>query len=259
MSKKKPSAVSRGVFLVVRWLVRLFYGKCEVIGWENLPERDAVIAANHAQMNGPIVGELFLPPNCITWCAGQMMTMREVPAYAYADFWSKKPQWCRPFYRLLSYIIAPLAACIFTNARTVAVWRDTRIVTTFRETVRLLAEGKNMLIFPECEELCNNIIYRLQENFIDTARLYYRKTGVSLTFVPMYIAPCLRKMVIGKGIVFDGANDITAERHRIAEYLANGITELARTLPEHTVVPFKNIPKKNYLTNKDIDKLPKWE
>lgn len=254
---QKTSAVSRLVFKTVRWLVRLFYGKTHVVGAENLPENNAIIVANHSQMNGPIVGELFMPDNCYIWCAGQMMNTREVPAYAFGDFWSQKPGWTHPFYKLLSYLIAPLASCIFTNARTVAVYHDARVISTFRETVSMLKENKTVLIFPEKDETHNNILYKFQENFIDVAKLYYRRTGTELTFVPMYIAPKLKKMYIGKGIVFNGESNENEERKRIADYISDEITDIARKLPKHTVIPYRNIPKNKYLTNKDVNEVPK--
>lgn len=253
IQKKKTSLF----FKTVRALVRFFYGKTEVVGLENLPSENAVIVGNHTQMNGPIVGELFMAENCYTWCAGQMINLKEVPEYAFADFWSGKPKWTHPFYRVLSYIIAPFAVQLLGNARTIAVYRDTRIVSTFRTTVKMLSDGANILIFPEKNETFNNIIYKFEDHFVDVARLYYKKTGTNLTFVPMYIAPKLRKMYIGKGIVFDGENDIASERKRITDYLSEEITSIARALPRHTVIPYRNIPKKNYLTNKDITEVPK--
>ena len=67
MEKKKTSLL----FKVIKTTIRLFYGKMEIEGIENLPEQNAIIVANHTQMNGPIAGELFLPENCDIWCAGQ--------------------------------------------------------------------------------------------------------------------------------------------------------------------------------------------
>ena len=256
MKERKTTWFSKCIFKIVRWLVRLFYGKTDIVGIENLPEKDAVIVANHTQMNGPIVGELFMPENCYIWCAGQMMKMKEVPQYAFTDFWSQKPKWTHPFFKALSYIIAPLASCLFNNARTIAVYRDNRVLSTFRESVNMLKCGANLLIFPEKDETYNNILYKFQENFIDVARLYYKKTGTELTFVPMYVAPKLKKMYIGKGIKFNSQNDIADERTKIAQYLADEITEIARNLPEHIVIPYRNIPKKNYLTNKDVTEVP---
>lgn len=253
MMEKKTTIL----FKIIKAFVRLFYGKMEVVGLENLPENNAIIVGNHTQMNGPIAGELFMPDNYYTWCAGQMMNLKEVPEYAFNDFWSQKSKWTQPFYKALSYIIAPLCVCIFNNARTIAVYRDMRIMSTFKESIKMLKDGANILIFPEKDEKYNNILYKFQENFIDIAKLYYKKTGVELTFVPMYIAPKLKKMYIGKGVIFNGENRIEDERKRISEYLSDEITDIARNLPLHTVVPYRNIPKKYYLTNKDITEVPR--
>ena len=120
----------------------------------------------------------------------------------------------------------------------------------------MLKEEKNILIFPEKDEKYNNILYQFQENFVDVAKLYYKQTGISLTFVPMYIAPGLRKLYIGKGIVYNSEITIEEERNRISGYLSSEITDMARALPLHTVVPYRNIPKRYYLTNKDVTKVP---
>lgn len=253
MDTKKTSLL----FKVIKKTIRLFYGKMEIEGVENLPKENSIIVANHSQMNGPIAGELFMQDNCFIWCAGQMMDLKEVPKYAFSDFWSQKPKWTHPFYRILSYLIAPFAVCIFNNARTIAVHRDMRIMSTFKESIKMLMNHRNILIFPEKDEKHNNILYKFQENFVDVAKLYHKKTGIELAFVPMYIAPKLKTMYIGKGICYNSNNSAEEERKRICTYLSDEITDIARKLPEHIVVPYRNIPKKYYLTNKDITEVPK--
>lgn len=240
---------SAPLYRVIKWLVKVFYPKIEVVGAENLPPEPAVIVGNHTQMNGPIACELYFPGNRYTWCAGQMMHLKDVPAYAYQDFWSEKPKFTRPFYKLLSYLIAPLSVCVFNNAQTIGVYHDARIISTFKNTVKRLEEGASVVIFPENGEPYNHIITQFQDKFIDTAKLYYRKTGKELSFVPMYIAPRLKKMYLGKPIRFCAANPMDEERRRICGYLMTEITSMALSLPRHTVVPYRNIPRKDYPTN----------
>ena len=95
-----------------------------------------------------------------------------------------------------------------------------------------------------------------ESGFVDVARMYRKKYGRDVPIVPVYIAPKLRKIYIGKGISYDNENRMEAERSRICEYLSAEITDFARSLPLHTVVPYRNIPKKYYLTNKDITEVP---
>jgi len=237
------------LFRIIKGLVRFFYIKYEVEGLENLPDGCCIIAANHAQMNGPLASELYFPGHRYTWCAGQMMQLKEVPEYAFTDFWSQKPRYTRPFYKLLSYLIAPLAVCIFNNADTIAVHRDGRILSTFKQTVKALEEGARVVIFPEHDEQHNHIVYDFQEGFVEIARLYHKRTGKELSFVPMYIAPNLHKMYLGKPIRYRADADKKEEPGRICSYLMDEITHMACALPAHTVVPYRNIAKKDYPSN----------
>lgn len=245
--KKK---LSRLCFRIVRWLVWLFYPRINVEGMENVTEEPVMYVGNHSQMNGPITAELYFPGDPYIWCAGQMMHLKEVPAYAYADFWSEKPKAVRWFYKLLSYVIAPLSVSVFTNARTIGVYKDARAVNTFKQSVKMLTEGTSQVIFPEHAVPHNNIVYDFQDKFIDAARLYYRKTGKELCFVPVYLAPKLKTLYIGKPTRFRGDAPIEEERGRICTYLMSEITKMAEELPRHTVIPYRNIPRKDYPTNK---------
>ena len=233
-------------YRLVRGAVRLVYPRPEIIGAENLPDGPCVIVGNHAQMNGPIVGELYIPGRRRVWCAAEMMNLRQVPDYAYRDFWSGKPRAVRWFYRLLSYAIAPLSVMVFTHALTIPVYRDTRIMTTFRETQKALEAGCRIVVFPEHNIRYNRILWEFQSGFVDIARFYYRRTGQALSFVPMYLAPRLKKAVIGSPLQYDPAADRDAERDRVSRALMDRITRLAEALPPHTVVPYPNMSKRDY-------------
>ena len=248
MNKKKS-----WLFRFIKYLVRLVYQKTEIIGLENLPDEPCVIVGNHSQIHGPIACELYLPENYYTWCASQMRKLKEVPAYAYKDFWSGKPKPLRPLFKLISYIIAPLCVLLFNNARTIAVYKDNRVLKTFKESITKLENKNNIVIFPEYDKIYNNIIYDFQEGFVDLAKLYYKRTGKELSFVPLYLAPKLKRMHLGKPIKFSTDKPIEEERRRICDYLMSEITDIARSLPEHTVIPYRNIPKKQYPKNTSKD------
>ena len=113
----------------------------------------------------------------------------------------------------------------------------------------VLAEGANLVIFPEKNEPYNSILCAFQENFADLARLYYRKTGTALRFVPMYTAPALQSVHFGDPVLYNPEAPADGERKRICGELASAITEMSVSLPEHRVVPYLNIPKKGYPLN----------
>jgi len=239
----KPTSFA---YRLIRFGVWLFSPKWRIEGQENLPAGPCVIVGNHSQMYGPIAGELYVPGRHWVWCTGEMMHREEVAAYAFRDFWSNKPKAVRWFYRLLSHLIVPLSVCVFNNAHTIGVYHDARLLSTFRESVGKLGEGDRLVIFPECYEEHNNIVHAFQDRFIDLGRLYHKQTGQALSFVPMYLAPRLGVMRFGPPVAFDPAAPLEAERQRVAEALMEGVTALALALPRHTVVPYPNIPKRDY-------------
>ena len=239
------------MYKFLRGIIRLVYPKTQVCGAENLPDEPVVLVGNHTQMNGPIVCEFYMPMERYTWCAAQMMYWKEVPSYAFQDFWSQKPKYTHWFYKLLAYLITPFSVCLFNNANTIPVYRDARLLSTFKTTVRMLDEGTSVVIFPEHDVKHNHIVYDFQDKFLDVAKLYYKRTGKVLKFVPMYIAPALRQVHFGEPVAYDPEEPMDTQRGRLCNYLMDEITRVAEQLPEHRVVPYRNIPKKYYPSNKE--------
>ena len=238
--------LSYWVYRAVRGMASLIFPKPEYIGMENVPEGPCVLVCNHAQMYGPVYAEVWLTGKRAIWCNGEMMHAKEVPGYAMSDFWGGKPAWSKWFWRIMSYVIAPIAASVFSNANCIGVYRDARLKDTFRESLEALGEGARVVIFPDCYTPHNEIIYEFQDRFIALGRMYHRQTGQSLAFVPMYAAPTIRKVVIGQPIFYDGAAKPDEERARICDRLMEDVTALAKTLPRHRVIPFPNLPKREW-------------
>ena len=133
--------ISYRCYRVIRWLVKICYPKITPEGIQHIPQEPCLIVGNHCKMNGPIIAELYIPGNRAIWSAGEMMHWKEVPAYAYQDFWSGKPKAVQWFYHLLSYLITPLSVCIFNNAHTIGVYKDSRNLSTFRNSALALCES----------------------------------------------------------------------------------------------------------------------
>lgn len=238
--------IRRVLYRFLAFFVWLFSPKYKVEGAENIPAEPSVLVGNHCHMYGPVFAEFYSPVKRKTWCAGEMMELKSVAAYAFQDFWANKPRWTLPFFRLLSHIIAPLAELIFNNARTIAVYHDARVLSTFRDSVKTLEAGESIVIFPECYDRHNNIVYDFQHGFVDVALMYHKKTGKDISFVPFYIAPKLKIGVYGKPVSFDSSNELKSERERICNCLMDEITNIAADLPCHKVVPYPNVSSKNY-------------
>lgn len=234
-------------FRFIVWIIGLFYKGSEIIWQENIPDEPCIFIGNHAQAHGPINAERYFPVKKLIWCDGPMMVRKEFPEYAYNNFWGGKPN---AFQRAFAHILAPLITYVFKNADALPVYRDMRIVKTYKASVDALEQGINVVILPECPEPYNEITNQFNEYFVDTARLYYKRTGKELLFTPFYHSKYLKKTVFGKPIRFDGANLIENERKRVCTYLMDEVTRLAKSLPVHKVIPFNTVDKKEYKNSK---------
>ena len=251
LGENKP-LLYRLIYRII-WLVSPKY---KLEGTENLPDEPCVLVGNHCQMYGPLAAEQYLPRPHYIWCIGEMMVRKEVPAYAFRDFWSMKPKALHWFYKLLSHLIAPLAEFLFTNAHTIPVRHDARVMTTFRRSIEGLEAGADIVLFPEKNEPYNGILWQFQEHFADLAKMYHRKTGKAVCFVPMYTAPRLGRICFGKPVRYNPEVLEAEERARICRVIMESITSLAETLPEHTVIPYYNMPKGQYPKNTDSKTAP---
>ena len=173
------------------------------------------------------------------------------------DFWRNKSKLTKWFYYILAHTIFKwLAPFLFNNVNTIPVYKDIRLRKTFQMTMEKMNNKEDIIIFPEYRQAKNNIVNYFQEHFIDVARMYYKKYQQPVLFYPMYVCPKFKKLYIGKPYVYQGDDSNWDEtRKEICAYLEDGITKIGRSLPEHKVVPYYNISKKNWLSNKDIDKV----
>ncbi len=246
--KKYHWVKKKGLFFrFVAFWIRRFYKRCEFIGLENIPSQPCVFLGNHSHAHTPVMAECYFPVNKLTWCDAPMFDKKEMKAYAYRVFWGDNPKW---FHRLAANLLAPVIAYTMNNADALPVYRDMRVVKTYKLSVDELEKGNSIVILPECPTEHNEIINELNQYFVDVARFYFKRTGKQLSFVPFYYASKLKKTVIGKPIVYDGSASIEQERARICDYTIKEITRVAKTLPVHTVVPFNSVPKKEYKKSK---------
>lgn len=248
MKNKVNNKKEKGIlYKICAFFVKMTYKKPSYEGLDNLPSEPCIIAGNHAQMCGPIGNELYFPTEKRIWCDAPMFDKKVFPKYAYDNFFGGKPNF---FQKFLIWVLTPIIVRVFNDADAMPVYRDMRIMKTYKSSIDCIEQGMNVVILPECPKEFNEITNKFNEYFVDTARMYYKSTQKELSFVPMYYCKKLKKMLFGVPIKFDGTAPIETERKRICAYLMDEITRLAKTLPVHKVIPFNPIPKKDFKNSK---------
>lgn len=225
-------------YKLMRGSLRLTFPHAKTI-FEAEPDGDpAVFVSNHAAITGPVMMTLDFPRAHRAWAVANAMDPEMAKNYAFHDVLLGRSRKHQGFYRFLSGIIARMLPPLLTGSDTIPVFHDKNIVSTFKQSVKTLVEGKDLVIFAEAPARFSTYVNELQPGFVDVARLYYRKTKKRLKFYPVYLNKKLAVISVGAPIAYDPDRSLDEQRQTIAAYLRDNIDRLARQLPAHTPMPF---------------------
>lgn len=204
--------------------------------------RPIVFIGNHCQIHGPLMGHFGFLEDARIWCTNEVLYWKSCPEYAFDMFLGgyQKPKNKQWLYRILSYLMTPLLLLAFRGADVIPVYRDARLVTTYNKSAETINDGKNIIIYPECPEPLNDFINKFNPGFVDIARFMKLKAKKEIVFVPIYLAPELKTIKVGKPIEYDYSRNVKEQREELLEKLQNEVTRLGESLPEHKVVYFIN-------------------
>lgn len=223
---------------------RMVFPKAETVCEEPLSAEPAVFVCNHANIIGPVMMTLYFERKHKSWIVHCALDKTKTANFAYHDILFGDSRRNKRFNRALSKVIKQLLPTLLKYEDYIPVYHDSKIATTFKQSVKALNDGEDLVIFAESTERYTEYINRLQPGFVDVARLYHRRSGKRLSFYPVYIEKKNAVISIGKPIVYDPEIPMDEQREIITDYLADNIDRLARKLPEHKPAPF--LPQRWY-------------
>lgn len=221
--------------------VRMVVSRCvpryRLRGTDNLPQSACVLVGNHARAMGPVLMSVRHPRTFRPWVAWQACFHEETARYAMADFWPGHKPRNRWFFKMLSRIIARPLAFLMCGMQAVPVYRDERVIITFRKSLQTLREGHDLLIFPETDRPFSEILNDLDDGFADLGRLAGKKEP--LDFVPVYISPATRTIIYGAARRWDSTLQPREAREALANTLRDSIDALARKIGDDKPVTYR--------------------
>lgn len=226
-------------YIFIRGIARVVFLPPAKTVYEEAPgEEPAVFVCNHSAIRGPVMMTLDFKPKHRSWTISCALDSKEAVNYAYHDVFFADSRKCKWFWRFMSRIVAKGLPPLLHYSNTIPVYHDKRILQTFKQSIRALSDGEQLVIFAESPKRFSEFINELQPGFVDIARLYYRKTKKALKFFPVYLEKKNAVISVGKPITFDPAQSLDEQRERIIHYLRDNIDRLGRALPAHKPVPF---------------------
>lgn len=215
-------------------ITKYIYPKPTLIFMEKLPlDEPIVFVANHEKNYGPSVMQLFFPITYHPWIIDRMLEVSDCRQYIQEAFFIERLGWPVWLSRASAFTLAPILVSLMKMTKPVPVYRDNpkRIVETFRQSMSVLENGGNLLIFPENPNApdYSEEIKEFFDGFLYVAKLYQLRTGKGLLFCPVSINPKQQFITIGKMIRFNPETDFQVESNRVRKHLMSQVAGLYHT------------------------------
>lgn len=213
-------------YKVMRWLLQTFSHKMTCT-WEVPFDGEAcVFVPNHVGVFGPIdmIAKFPYYEDCVPWFNHDVADPKLVPAYVRQDYWWKPGCWAEPLLNVtLPYLAAAVLPPIMNTVPGIKVYHDMRVMTTMRQSLRALKEGKHLVIFPEQPSGWQSHHMWINTGFLQIAPMYYKATGKALKFWPVHIDYKKHTFHVAKPITFDPERTLEEQTQEISDVLAYGL------------------------------------
>ena len=231
-------------YKIIRGILRMCFPRAKTVYKEPPGDEAAVFVCNHSAIRGPVMMTLDFKRKHQTWTVHSAIDKKTAVNYAFHDVLFGNTRRCKWFWQIIAHIVAKALPPLLIYSDTIPVYHDKNILKTFKQSVKALTEGYDLVIFAESPKRYSEYVSELQPGFVDIARLYYRKAKKALRFYPVYLEKKNAVISVGEPVTFDPEIPIDEQRERIITYLRDGIDRLGRELPEHKPVPF--LPERWY-------------
>lgn len=204
----------------------------------------SVFVCNHGIIYGPVAAVIYLPTYFRPWIDRKMVDRDMAAREMYGRFIYRIPLLSRRAKTGIARQLARPVTWALNSFDPIPVEKNSlrHVMSTFDDTVKVLGEGDNVLIFPErprkvkrgdreTVEHLTDSVGRLFTGFANIGRLYYETTGKSLRFYPLYANRKNHTFNIGEPVVFDPFNEPREEKQRITDLLHLRMVSLAGLPP----------------------------
>ena len=221
---------SQGRFYrICRHIVRLRFRKFRSMS-EAEVSGAVIYICRHRNAIGPVSSLCLLPLGVRPWAFSAFTDSQacrdHLSNYTFPVTW-KIPAHLS---RLLGTIFGSVFAALVRSTGAIPVYRNSlKVRETFQKTIEALENGDRILIFPDINYAAEDgDTGALYEGFLLLERLWSRKTGDHIQFVPINVSISQKTLTTGKAIAFTGAMPYAEEKDIIVSQLENALNGMAR-------------------------------
>ena len=171
------------------------------VSWEvPFDGESCIFICNHERAMGPLEMAINFPlrEESYIWIFADPLSRETTPAYVRQDHWWNEKGRLAPLWNaVIPPVVSVLLPPILRSVPHVPVYHDARAATTVRESLRLLQDGKNLVIFPEIPTgFGEHETEKINEGWLAMLDLYARRTGRALKIWPVHLDMAAKTMTV---------------------------------------------------------------
>ena len=194
---------------------------------EELPDK-AIIVSIHAAKKGPMSIAVSYPKFSVMWGHhGMLGNYKERFYYLRNVLYIQKMHKNKFIATVKSLYEAIFSIYIYKGIKVIGTYADMRLISTVNNSINVLDEGANVIIFPEdSSDGYFDEIRSVFPGFVMLAETYYRKRGEDVPVIPAYISMNKKRFIVGEPKYVHEMQNEGLSRQEIADKMKDEINSL---------------------------------
>ena len=219
--------MGRRFYRFISPVIRLFIPRLRV-SWEvPFDGEPAVFICNHERATGPLEMAVNFPLRADShiWIYAAPLSRETTPDYVRQDHWWREDGKLAPLWdKIIPPVVALILPPILRSVPHVPVYHDGRAATTMKESLRLLQQGKHLVIFPEIPTgFGQHDTEKINEGWLMLMPMYEKRTGKPLKIWPIHLDFPEKVMRISAPIAMDGTMPLREQTAELSAKVLQGI------------------------------------
>lgn len=188
----------------------------------------AVYIVHHQNLKGPIISMAWFDKPMHPWGLSVFFNHSECYRHYYKYTFTERFGMPKVIAAILTYPLSFYISGLMKSMEGIPVHRGSReVIETFSESLSALTRGESLLICPDIDYSSEDEhMGEMYMGFLTLERMYIKKTGKHLAFVPLHIDSKKQHIHVGQSISFTSGVDFKQEREIVYNKLKEEFSRL---------------------------------
>lgn len=228
-SEKKKTGKRPLYFRLLKKIMKIKYKKPRFVYLGEPITNGAIILSNHEGTDAPMSLEIYLDRPIRMWGASEMNSgLVSLYKYQTRVYYHEKKHWNLFLARLFCLIASPVTHLFYSGFDLISTYKDVNLTKTVRESIDALANGENIVIFPE--DSTNGYLPELEgfhNGFVLLADVCKRR-GVDVPIIVSYYRKSDNTYIFDKPVRYSEIAKPEMSRDDVAKLLCKRCNELGK-------------------------------